>query len=451
MSAQPVIIQGKAPTYKGSEIAAYSYKDLITYTPVKLGSDRVSDSGSFYIKLDNITQSQYMYLNIGNQNGSIYVAPGHTYHVIFPPLDTTHYQNPYTSHSTDLTFLINDTDNINNLIIDFNDHFDAFWAKNYLYIIKKQGTPFIDSFYVHMKDYYSTVHNPYFDGYMRYTIAELEVNTLEGAKTLGNKYLKNKPILYHNYEYMKFFNDYFNDYLEQLALGKHGPQVTGFIQQNDYANLMEVLKINPLLAGSDSLCELVLLKGLYELYYTGNYNQNNIKTLLENIKNLSKINEDRVIAADMLGSFSNLIKGAPSPDFTLKDAKGDMSSSLDFRGRYVYLCFFKSTSEACLSELTVMAALYKKYGKKMYFVCISEDKTYDDMKKFVEQNKTFDWPFLYDEGGKVLEKYNAKALPEFFLINQQGYFYMSPADGPSHGIELTFDRILPTKRKQTNE
>jgi peroxiredoxin len=450
LSAQQVVIKGFAPTYKGSVITAYSYQDLITYTPVKVGSDRVTDSGRFAIIIPTIKQSQYLYLNINNQNGSIYITPGNTYHVIFPPPDSTHYQNPYVTHSTDLTFLISDSDNINGLIIDFNDQFDDFWQKHYLSFIKKQSTPVLDSFYVAMQHRYAKIQNPYFDGYVRYSIAELEVNTLEGPKTLGNKYLKGKPILYHNYEYMKFFNDYFNDYLEELSLGKQGTDVTRFIEGNDYEDLKEVLKINPLLKANDSLCELVLLKGLYEMYYKGDY-QNNIKAMLNNIAVLTKINEDKIMAADILSSFSTVAKGASAPSFTLKDGQGQMGSSLDFRGRYLYLCFFKSNSETCLSELSVMAALYKKYGKKMYFVCVSEDDTYSDMTKFLEENKTFNWPFFYDEGGKILHAYDAKALPEFFLINAQGYFYQSPADGPSHGIEITFDRILPSKQKQPNQ
>ncbi len=38
--------------------------------------------------------------------------------------------------------------------------------------------------------------------------------------------------------------------------------VKNFIAQNDYPNLMEVMKVNPILRDNDSLCELALLKGL---------------------------------------------------------------------------------------------------------------------------------------------------------------------------------------------
>lgn len=442
-----MLITGTAPTYNGKEIAAYSYKDLITYTPIKIGSCQVSDSGKFSIELPNIKTSQYLYLSIGNQQGSIYVSPGNTYHVIFPPQDSTQYENPYTTHSVDLTFIVSDSDNINNLIIDFNDQFDDFWRKNYIYFVAKQGPGRLDSFYMAMLHKYANVKNPYFQGYIQYTIAEIGINILEGEKTLGDKYLKNKPVLYHNYEYMKFFNDYFNDYMGQLALKPQGADIERDIQGANYQGLLDVLKIDPLLKDNDSLCSLVLLKGLYEFYYSGDYNQDNIKSLLNLIAYQSPIIENRIIAGDMLHSFSDIVGGTISPEFALKDASGNLNSILDYRGKYLYLCFYKSNSSECLSELTVLAAINKKYGKKINIVCISEDQNVTDMQHFMEQNKTFTWPFLYDEGGKVLAKYEVKSLPAFFLINPQGRFYLSPADSPSHGIELIFDRLLEHKRQ----
>lgn len=447
-SAQTVVIKGQALYYKGEEIAAYSYKDLITYTPVKIGSCQVNDSGLFSITLPGIKTSQYLYLNINNLNGSVYISPGHTYHVIFPPPDTTHYQNPYTTHSIELSFLIKDSDNINNLIIDFNNQFDDFWEHCYLFFLKKEAPPHLDSFYVAMQHRYDSIHNPYFKGYIQYTVAEIGINILEGPKTLGNKYLLNKPILYHNYEYMNFFNDYFNNYVEQYALTKEGKDINGYVNNGDYKGIKDVLKINPLLASNDSLCELVLLKGLYEMYYSGTYKKGNIKIVLHQIATQSHIEEDRIIASDILQSFSKVVSGAESPDFALADTNGVVHSILDFRGRYLYLCFFKSSSEASQSELMVITSLYKKYGKKIYFVCISEDPKLSDLKDFLRQNKAFTWPFLYDDNGKILQKYNVKSLPEFFMIDPKGRFYLSPADSPSHGIELTFNKLLERKKSR---
>ncbi len=444
-NSQPVVIIGGAPAYRGSLISVYTYKDYITNTPLRLIAQKVNDSGEFRFTLNNIKQTEYLYLNIDNLNGAIYVSPGNTYHVVFPIPDSTRYQNPYISHSIDLVFIIRDTDNINNLIMDFNDEFYNFWKYNYVYFIRKQAAPRLDTFAMQMQKRYAQINNLYFHQFLEYTIADYQLSVLMGTKTLGNRYLKNQPILYHNYEYMKFFNDYFKDYLEQVSAGKEGKDLADYIDKNDYTDLLELLKINPLLRANDSLCELVLLKGLYELYYDGDYKKENIKTILQLLETQTKIDEDRTIAGDMLHSFSGITEGADAPAFTLADAKGDSVSLSGLKGKYIYLGFIKSESEECLGELNVMAALNKIYGKKMYFVCISEDKNLELLRNFLKQNKSFNWKFLYDEGAKVLEQYDVRVLPEFFLLNPAGKFVMAPADEPGHGIELDLEPLFEKK------
>ncbi len=76
--------------------------------------------------------------------------------------------------------------------MDFNHHYDAFYNQYYTYILRKQGARFLDTFYLQMQNFYSEVHNSYFDAYMRYSVAETGINILEGTKTLGKKFLRHK-------------------------------------------------------------------------------------------------------------------------------------------------------------------------------------------------------------------------------------------------------------------
>ena len=445
LGAQSVTIEGYAPYYRGKMMSVSTYKDFITFTPLQLGSTQVNDSGKFYFQLDSLKHCTYIYLNIDNFKGDMYVVPGNLYRVKFPAPDSDHYQNPYVEHTVNLVFYIHDTLEVNSLIMDFNDQFDKFWAKNYRYFVRRQAAPCVDSFYNTMLIRYKSINNPDFTGYMIYTIAELENNILEGQKALGEKYIHNKLIRYNNYQYMQFFNDYFKDYMKNFTFTMEGGDIDKFIAKADYPDLMEVLKINHLLR-NDSLCELVLLKGLYEFYYSGDYDKEDIKILLGIISGSTKIAEDKIIADDMLASFSGVVQGGTAPDFALKDSKGDVSSILDYRGKFLYVAFFKTTSSASISQMEVVPELYKMYKKKINFVFISEDENYSDLINFLNSNKNFTWTFLWDEKHRVMQTYNAKILPEYFLINPQGKFFLSPADDPSHGIQNTFDEITKPRK-----
>lgn len=445
LQAQPVTIQGYAPYYKGKAVNISTYKDFITLAPLQLATAMVNDSGKFIVQLDSIKQCKYIYLNIDNYKGDMYIVPGNLYQVEFPAPDSNHYQNQYVEHTLELTFFIHDTMELNNLIIDFNDQFDKFWVKNYQNFVKRQPIHCLDSFYNAMLARYINVNNPDFAGYITYSIAEIENNVLEGEKTLGEKYIHNKPILYNNNQYMQFFNDYFKGYMKNFTFTMNGGDIYKFIAKDDYPDLMEVLKINHMLR-NDSLCELVLLKGLYEFYYNGDADKENIKILLQTIAGSTKIEEDKLIAEDMLASFSGIIKGGDAPDFALKNATGDVNSILDFRGKYLYIAFFKTTSTASISQMEVVPALYKQYKKKINFVFICEDENYSDLVNFLNANKGFSWNFLWDEKHRVMQKYDVKSLPDYFLINPQGKFFRSPADDPSHGIETTFEQITKPKK-----
>ncbi|HTA28283.1 MAG TPA: TlpA disulfide reductase family protein [Bacteroidia bacterium] len=451
VQAQPATIEGYAPAYMGKTVYLSTCKDFITYTPLQLASTAVNDSGKFKFQLEDLKRTTYVYLTIQNYKGDLYAVPGNYYRVVFPAPDSDHYQNKYIEHKVNLELYIDDSAEVNNLIMDFNVQFEKFWAKTYTYFLKKEAPRYVDSFYTEMLQRYKSIHNPDFSGYMAYTIAEIGNNILEGQRTLGEKYLKGKPIRYNNYEYMQFFNDYFKDYMQNCTNTKEGSDINKFIAKPDYPDLMEVLKINHLLR-NDSLCELVLLKGLYEFYYSGGYDQENIISLLKTVSGSTKIEEDKIIADDMIASFSGVVKGGNAPDFALKDSKGDVSSIIDFRGKLLYLCFFKTTSSASVSQMEVLPALYKQYGKKINFVFISEDENYSDLINFLKANRSFTWNFLWDEKHTVMQQYDVKTLPEYFLIGTGGKFLRSPADDPSHGIENTFnDLTRHVKDKDKNK
>jgi predicted patatin/cPLA2 family phospholipase len=100
-----------------------------------------------------------------------------------------------------------------------------------------------------------------------------------------------------------------------------------------------------------------------------------------------------------------------------------------------------------VSQAQVLPSLFKEYGKKINFVFISEDENYTDLMNYLNANKSFNWTFLFDDKHKVMQQYDVKTLPEYFLINSQGKFISSPAADPSHGIENTFEDITKPKKE----
>lgn len=442
--AQNVTIKGRAEAYKNKEINAYSYDDLITKRENLLDTDTINETGDFTLKI-NTDIIQRIFLKINNQKAHIYVQPGKNYLVRFPEKDTSRYINPNVEQVQNLIIKVKDTTDINYLVIDYNEQFDIFWENNYQYFIAKRAKPAIDSFMVRMRKRYEPIKNDFFKTFVEYSIVSLRGNTLQSPNALTYEYIVKKPIHYTNYEYMEFFHSAFKQFLGIYALSTEGAGVFTEINTNaSYEGLMKTLSFHKFLK-TDTLRELVMLKGLQELIYNKQFKTENIFVILSDVQAQSKVHEHRKIAFNILNSQSPLKTGALAPGFTLPDRTGKEISLSDFKGKYVYLNFWKTECTTCLKEMKVIPALKKKYGDKIVFTSVSLDKDVTAMKQFLLKNPTYNWNFLYaGEESKIMKDYNIRALPTFYLINPQGRFEQCPAEHPGM-IEPYFDALLKKK------
>ena len=101
-----------------------------------------------------------------------------------------------------------------------------------------------------------------------------------------------------------------------------------------------------------------------------------------------------------------------------------------------------------MQEMKEIADMKKKYGDRVVFVSISTDEVEEDFKKFLEKNPKYDWVFLHFGIDKnIKNKYNIKALPTYYFINQEGKLVLSPAITPKQGFELTLQEMFQYKNK----
>ncbi|HVA98953.1 MAG TPA: redoxin domain-containing protein [Bacteroidia bacterium] len=435
-----VTISGYAKNYIGKKIGAYGYSDMITFTERELAVTTVNDSGFYQLSL-YANHIKYIYLRIGHVKGDMYVEPDRNYHVIFPARDSVRFVNPNADQEVDLGLFIKDSTDINSLVVDFNDHFNDFWEKNYQYFVKKVSRVPLDNFKKQMEKLYAPIHNVYFHAYIDYTFASLEENTFQGQRKLTREYIYNRPIHPESYEYMTFFNHYFTKYLQVFAASKKGANVYAEINDSDsYVGLLNVMK-NDTILNNDSLRELVLLKGLSELYYTDGFNRANIIYILQDLKENTSIEIDKTIAENILNSFSRIQSGSLAPDFALPDKEGIVMHLSDFKGKYIYLSFMEAGSAASDQEMSVMEELNKKYGHKIKFITVFTDKDEATVKKYLKENPSYNWTFLYNGKNEALiDKYDVFTIPMYFFIAPSGNFIESPADSPSGGIESVMFR-----------
>ncbi len=479
-AAQNVTISGLALHQRHAEIAIYTYDDLITYYRTQQDKDTIDMFGKFSLSV-SINKPQLVIIKVGNQFGRIYLQPDFVYGIKIPARDSTLFLPPGKEEEMDIS-IVGDSTELNARIIEFNNRLDEFWEDFYFRSVKKfshlqldslhrvkkkNGTvqtlswsdnlsgsllKFVhrdlDSFQFEMMSRYRMVRLQYFQTYIDYSFAILNSNTGRHPNFLAKHYLVERPIAYHNYEYMEFFNLFFTQYLQKHSTGKSGNLMYDAIQtQGDFKHLNELMKGDPALK-SDSLRELVAIKGLFELYFTPHYKKESIKSMLVQAEHLTNNQEHRLIISNMLRNINNLQSGASAPDLFLTDQKGESYRLLEPPLRYIYLGFFSPWSTTCMEQLKKEEQLFRIFGKQVNFVsvCIARDSL--QFKEFMRKHPFVRWQVLFArEGSEKIRDYNILSVPSYYLINPQGKIIQSPALAPDEGIEEKFYKIFNIKKR----
>lgn len=449
--AQNITIKGKAhPSHISKEIALYDFSDYVTYTKTKESSDTVEQDGYFELKIQSDITKPVL-LSIGNLTGKLYIQPGFVYGIYFPGRDSLANDQSATESLVDITVYGRDSTELNALIIDFNNQYNNLFTKRSdTYLSPAKINAILDSFLISMRTRYKDIKNPYFKHYIEYSFAGFFSNTSRSKTLLFKQFIDKKPILYHNYEYMEFFNAHFKGYLKAYASAKNGGNIYNSINTYaDYNDLYNQFKGDKTIT-NDSLRELLLLKGLIDFYYSPDFEKANVQSVIEQLYRVSRIDEHKKIASNMLQQIYQLQPGAKAPDFTAVGRTGETTNLASFKGKYIYLNFFSTQSENSLKEMRKIIDLKKKFGDKMVFVSVCLDDSIKLYKQYLKANPKQDWTILFqDKNSNARQVYNIKSLSGFFFINQQMQLAQSPAPAPSEGIEYKFNSLFRPRKKNT--
>lgn len=447
--SQEAVVFGNSPEYKGQELVFYHYSDFITATETEVGRCKVDVNGNFTCSI-KILETTYVFSYLGIYKIYFFAEPTKKYNLILPPReDKTEAQrlNPFFRETDMQVGIANiDKNDINYLInsfdLRFNQNFDQIVIEAY----KGKSQANIDSLISIMELKYSTSQNQYFNNYRKYRYGLLkQVTYYKKSTSISNELFLNKPALYSNPAYMELFNLVYDKYFLFFSRTTSGNIIFKNISQDrSLTKLKETLSDNEVLS-NDTLMEMVILKALYDEFFSDNFSRSALLTLLDSVYRTTKNAEHLLIAENIRAKITKLLPGFVPNNFTLFDVN-DKAFTLDkFEGKYVYLNFCTTTSYTCLQEFPLLDKLYQKYGKHLEIVSISADKEVGDLKSFMK-NSGYRWTFLhYGNKPDIIKDFDVRAYPTYFLIGPDRKLIYSPAPSPKENFEMKFFQILRNK------
>ncbi|MCD4664585.1 MAG: TlpA family protein disulfide reductase [Bacteroidales bacterium] len=441
--ARETTVTGKLTGAENLEIRLLTYSDLITYNEQVLDRIIIDSNGNFKFTID-LKETIISFLDVEFYSFILYLEPGGNYFISCDTISIDDQYRPYYKKEPLACRITTEKEpELNDLISGFNVLFDDFIINNFDNIYKRRQKSLISSFKKNMDERYKEIDYEYFQNYITYKIASVELAASSTVKPeLFKKFFSEKPVLYSNTEYMYFFYQFFEHYLTTETKSISRADLIATINyQKSYPALIDTLGKDTLLR-NEVIREMDMLEGLKELFYNQDYSGRNILDILEQVRVSSKFPEHRKIANNIIKSLTKLRKGTKSPDFKLPDLDTNLIELSQFRNKPVYLSFITTWSYGCLAEMKLMDGLYHKYKGQIKFITISLDKNIDIVKKYVN-DKGYEWAFLYNGNGyDLLKDYDIKTFPLFVLINNEGEIFQYPAYKPSEIIETSFQALL---------
>jgi peroxiredoxin len=438
--SQVAHIRGNAPSYAGDSLTFQTYSDLITYNEEYLEGVRVDKNGNFKGAL-RVVEPTFVFVILGAQKGYFFAEPGKEYTLMLPPkVPKTEEErlNPFFKEETfqigisgcpktDLNYLINVFDE------NFNDKFNIIAEESF----KNKGKVKVDTSAYQLDTIGVKQHNAYFEAYKKYRMGLLKHLTMVyKSKGISDKYFMNQPILYNNPSYMELFNQIYDRFFLFHNGPSKGDNVGSSIGVASLTRLKKVLSKDSVLK-NDQLLELVMLKGIYDGFYEDNFSRKSLLVLLDSLYFSTAIPEHKAIATNIREKVIRLLPGYFPPEIKLYDIKGNLVTLEQFRGKFVYLNFCSVNSYTCLQDFALLEQIYKKYSSKVEIISISTDPDIQDLKHFLSK-KPYKWTFLhYGKAPNIINRYDVRAYPTYFLINPKGTMELSPAPNPHEKLEVT--------------
>ncbi|NPA44492.1 MAG: redoxin domain-containing protein [Chlorobi bacterium] len=445
--SQQYTISGNAATYTGDTLRMYKYSDNITKTKKYISKSYVDEKGNFsFLISEKDTIPAYIDLDVFV--GKIILEPNKNLEIVLPKKTVRNERdrmNPYFKPYVFYVRVLNNENNITAAIKHFNKLFNAS-LENTIKPNRQINSGKIETEIAKIEDSTSNYSNQYFKNYKKYKYLYYRyLSFYKNKKAIIRKNFSQNFSFINNPAYSEMLEDVFGNFIFETQGNTLYKYLSSDYGWNAYMNFLSKDETY----SNKEFREYFFLLNLYKLFYKNNTYQKSILKLLHSANNSNISPYTKLIVNNFLNKAGRLIVGNPVSDFLLPDENGFETSLSSFKGKFVYLSFYKKGNYACQKDIDLLNRLNKKKIELLDIVTIYVDANDNYLKEIKEKND-YDWTFLKcEDNDKLLKDYNIVAYPTYFLINPEGTLLLLPTPSPAENFEGAYFKIFQEwKREQ---
>ena len=436
-AAVPVKLKGKAPDYAQHTISLNTFHDYISEEKVKLADIRFNAEGNFELEVD-ISQISLCFADFDGYHGMIYLEPGKTYELVFPPkrtLTETQKKNPFVKPDPVWFGIINPAkDDLNKVIQQFEMAYTTYENQYFNQIFINQSGALVDTVKKKLGREFPKTGNSFFESHKTFRKASLEFALHQGKSTnFMESYFRDTKPVYNLAAYSSLFNQFFLNYFSYLENTSHTAEIKNLVNSSNLQQLDVFFQKNLLF--NKELAHWVLLKSMKDAYYSGNFAKASILKMLGQVKEAGWSSYEQKTAQLIREKLTYLASGTKTPVIDLKDLTGRTVRLSDFPNTYIYLHFTDPKNSICRQHLDALKPIAARYPGKIVIINV------------IPQQANFKneagWAGIFTTTGSNIElAYKVKTFPSSFLIGKDGKLLLSPAPNPIDGLDRQLGQIF---------
>ena len=436
-------------TYTNAPVEVLIVKDFITYKKETLKKGLTDSNGNFKLTFHN-TDTHIAILKLGRVERTLFIEPGKSYYIpVKASLLKLQASKGFFAKDSRKAFIKNLAKGELNYLIDTLDRtFSNFLANN---PINRKNYQSIKNFTDSVGNIYIPIDKPYFQKYLKFKIAELQMFVMRKYR---NEFVKRHFEASTNYaenvQSMHVLNSFFKGNIKHNILSDdNSPFHRAMLQTNLQKMLLEV---SPSTSGNRELNELILMKGILEIADVYYYRKSILSDALEKIIATTSHDRHKEIAKNIQSQINHLEIGTKAPTISIQNETRVFNIEAH-KGKYLYVSFFRGWDVYFQKELEIIHYLKDRYQDDLDVVCISTDIDIQTYNNFIAQQDESKFIYHYNFDPQILIDYR---IPDFrmqethqwqkpsshVLIGPKGTIVYNHAKSPTKGFEYDFRLLI---------